>query len=150
MSARSCCRRGAEVAGWVVPGATLALLPKCPACVAAYVALATGLGVSFSTAAYIRTSIVIVSVSVMVFVVARRFAVMRSRRARGPVSSAGRVGCNPLKRNVLSRWDGRARTHQGCGGMNEEPDGVERSGRSPNPVRSRHLLPARETAKTVT
>jgi hypothetical protein len=72
MSARSCCGRGAEIAGWIVPGATLALLPKCPACVAAYIALATGLGISFSMAAYIRTSLVIVSLSVLVFVAARR------------------------------------------------------------------------------
>ena len=72
MSARSCCGRGAEVAGWVVPGATLARLPKCPACVAAYLALATGLGVSFSTAAYIRTSVVTLSVAVLVFLAARR------------------------------------------------------------------------------
>jgi hypothetical protein len=72
MSARSCCGRGAEVAGWIVPAATLALLPKCPACVAAYVAVATGVGVSFSTAAYVRTSVVIVCVSVLVFVAARR------------------------------------------------------------------------------
>ena len=71
MSARSCCRRGAAIAGWVVPGTTLVLLPKCPACVAGYVALATGVGVSFSTAAYIRASLVGVSVAVLVFVVAR-------------------------------------------------------------------------------
>jgi hypothetical protein len=80
MSARSCCGRGAEVAGWLVPAATLALLPKCPACVAGYVALATGLGVSFSTAAYLRTSLVIASVSVLVFVAARRGIRWSSRR----------------------------------------------------------------------
>lgn len=72
MSPRSCCGRGAEVAGWVIPGTVLALLPKCPACVAAYVALATGVGVSFSTAAYIRTSLVILCVSVLVLVALRR------------------------------------------------------------------------------
>ena len=74
MSVRSCCKGGAEVAGWVVPGATLALLPKCPACVAGYVALASGVGVSFSTAAYIRTALVVACVFVLVFVAARRGA----------------------------------------------------------------------------
>ncbi len=82
MIARSCCGRGAEIAGVIVPGATFALLPKCPACVAAYVALATGLSISFSTAAYIRTSLVIVLVSALVFVAARRVIRWLSERAR--------------------------------------------------------------------
>ena len=81
LSVRSCCGRGAEAAGWVVPGVTLALLPKCPACVAAYVALATGVGVSFSTAAYLRTSLVVVCVALLVFVAARRGARWWNRRA---------------------------------------------------------------------
>jgi hypothetical protein len=72
MNPRSCCRNGAEVAGWVLPGATLALLPKCPACVAAYLALATGVGVSYSTAAYLRTSVIAASVLLLAFVAARR------------------------------------------------------------------------------
>lgn len=82
MSKRSCCGRGAEIAGWILPGATLALLPKCPACVAAYVAFATGLGISFSTAAYLRTSLLIVSVFVLVFVAAQRGIRWSSGRAR--------------------------------------------------------------------
>ena len=64
------------------PRATFALLPKCPACVAAYVVLATGLSISFSTAAYIRTSLVIVLVSALVFVAARRVIRWLSERAR--------------------------------------------------------------------
>lgn len=66
-------RRGAEIAGWIIPGATLALLPKCPACVAAYVALATGLGLSLSTAAQLRTSVAALCIASLGFVAARRF-----------------------------------------------------------------------------
>lgn len=102
MSARSYCRRSAEVAGWVIPGATLALLPKCPACVAAYVALATGLGVSFSTAAYIRTSIVIVSIPVLVFAVARRFAIIRSRGDRAASAARGIPAKGSVRKGLTS------------------------------------------------
>ena len=69
-------RRGSELAGWFVPGATLALLPKCPACVAAYLALFSGVGISISTATYLRTSLLILCVTSLLFVSLKRLCRM--------------------------------------------------------------------------
>jgi len=96
MNARHCCqirtqdddnaprpasrlRRGREVAGWIAPSVTLALLPKCPVCVAAYVALATGIGISLPTATHLRSMLVVLCVASLVFIMARR---LRSLMAR--------------------------------------------------------------------
>jgi Flp pilus assembly protein TadB len=76
-------RRGREIAGWIVPSATLALLPKCPACVVAYVGLATGLGISMSAAAHLRTLLVMLCMASLVFVAARRLQRFMARGA-GP------------------------------------------------------------------
>ena len=78
-------RRAVDLDGWIVPSAILALIPKCPMCLAAYVALWTGLGLSVAAAANLRVLLIIVCVISLVFLVARQ---MRRLIAR-PCASLG-------------------------------------------------------------
>lgn len=54
---RACCREAIKTTGWLAPAAVLFVLPKCPACFAAYLALATGLGVSASVCLQMRSAL---------------------------------------------------------------------------------------------
>lgn len=66
--ARACLR----MTGWMVPASILALLPKCPACLALYIALGTGIGLSVTTVAYLRFGLVMVCVASLLYLAARR------------------------------------------------------------------------------
>ena len=65
-------RRVREILAWVLPGAILVLVPKCPACLAAYVALWTGIGLSLIMASYLRWGMLLIYVTVLVFLIMRR------------------------------------------------------------------------------
>jgi len=54
-------RRAGGLLSWLAPTAVLALMPKCPACLAGYIALATGIGLSLPTAEFLRAAAVALS-----------------------------------------------------------------------------------------
>jgi hypothetical protein len=64
-------QRAVDFFGWIVPGAILVLIPKCPMCLAAYIALWTGIGLSISVAIYLRVSVLVLCVGVILFLAAR-------------------------------------------------------------------------------
>ena len=65
-----CCDRAITATKWLVPTTILALLPKCPLCVAAYVALVTGIGISVTTAAYLRYGLLSLCIGSLVYLLA--------------------------------------------------------------------------------
>lgn len=70
----NCCAAGStfsrcsrSFAEWLLPGAFLLLIPKCPLCIVAYAA-AAGLGISVSTAAGLRFTLLLVCLFSIIFV----------------------------------------------------------------------------------
>jgi hypothetical protein len=65
-------RRGWDLAAGALSLGVWAFMPKCPMCVAAYVAVWTGLGLSLAAATYLRWSLLIASAAVLVYIVLKR------------------------------------------------------------------------------
>ena len=64
-------RRARVVAGWILPGALLALMPKCPMCLAVYVALCTGFTMSCSSAHVIMRMLTALCIGTLALLVVR-------------------------------------------------------------------------------
>ena len=65
-------RRIREIVAWLLPSAILVLMPKCPVCMIAYVTLWTGLGLSLSTASYLRWAMLFICVVSLFFLIVKR------------------------------------------------------------------------------
>jgi hypothetical protein len=65
-------RRKAGLIRGIIPGVLLLLVPKCPLCLAAYISVATGIGISFTTAKYLRIILIVLCVSSLLFLTLRR------------------------------------------------------------------------------
>ena len=72
-------------AGCVLPAVMLALLPKCPACLAAWVALGTGVGLSIPAAGILRVLLVILGFTPLIWMAAN--AVRRTTVGRTQLSA---------------------------------------------------------------
>ncbi len=72
-------RRLAAALQWAIPLTTLALIPKCPACIAGYVLLFTGLGLSLPAAATIRWTIITLCVTALLTLAVRWLLYFRAK-----------------------------------------------------------------------
>ena len=63
-----------EVAALIVPGTFLALMPKCPLCFAAYVALGTGFTLSYPYAHLLMRALTALCITTLAFCLVRMLA----------------------------------------------------------------------------
>lgn len=69
-----------NVLRWALPVTVLAFVPKCPACVAAYVLLFSGVGLSFTAAAALRWALIAFCIAPLAYLLlctARRLLAFR-------------------------------------------------------------------------
>jgi hypothetical protein len=85
---------------WLLPATLLALMPKCPVCVAAYVALLTGVGITIPAAAAIRTAMIAACLASLAFLTLRM--ALRGMAVARFVSSLRACGQGPASVTIAS------------------------------------------------
>lgn len=80
-------RRLAAAVQWAIPLTTLALIPKCPACIAGYVLLFTGLGLSLPAAATIRWAIITLCLATLLTLAVRWLTQLPAIKDASPQTS---------------------------------------------------------------
>jgi hypothetical protein len=65
-------RRVRRFSSWVLPSVILVMVPKCPVCLAAYVAIFTGVSLSLATATCLRWAILLVGVVSLLYLIVQR------------------------------------------------------------------------------
>lgn len=93
-------RRLSGAAASILPGAALALLPKCPLCLAAWLTVATGIGISAAAVTRLRWLIVVVWVAAAVLAGARIVRGAKGRSIWRSPSKRARLN-SMMKRLVL-------------------------------------------------
>ena len=93
MNTPICCKSSLRLAErslassrWIIPAALLAVMPKCPACLAAAVFLWTGIGLSIRTAGTLRGVLLTVCVSALLLPVLRRVVSYIRLHSRAPTA----------------------------------------------------------------
>jgi hypothetical protein len=87
-----------EFGAWAFPSAILALMPKCPVCLAAYVAVWTGLGLSLSTAIYLRMALFVLCFASLLYLILTRvgrFVVAKKAKRQSIVPRADTAETKP-------------------------------------------------------
>jgi hypothetical protein len=75
-------RRFLDFIGWILPTAILALIPKCPVCVAGYAVIGTSVGFSLSRTAQLRLAIIVLCVLSLVYLGSKSILYLAPRIAR--------------------------------------------------------------------
>jgi hypothetical protein len=73
---------GFALAKGSLPTLILALLPKCPACFAAYVALGTGISISVTAASVLKNLLIVICAASLFWIVASAFRSALTKRLR--------------------------------------------------------------------